>query len=60
MFSFIHSLAFAGVSFQPLLQVETNSTRLEPLPAIDASKALRSAFLAFRMEPTLSTLCRVT
>ena len=60
MFSFIHSLAFAGVSFQPLLQVETNSTSELPLPAIDASKALRSAFLAFRMLATDSTDWRVT
>ena len=56
MFSFIHSLALAGESFQPLLQVETNSTRLEPLPAIEASKALRRAFFALLMEATLSTL----
>ena len=56
MFSFIHSLAFAGVSFQPLLHVETNSTRLEPFPAIEASKALRNAFLALLIEATDSTL----
>lgn len=44
MFSTIHSLDFAGDIFQPELQVETISTRLEPLPAIEFSNALRIAF----------------
>ena len=47
MFSTIHSLDFAGDIFQPELQVETISTRLEPLPAIEFSNALRIAFLRF-------------
>ena len=32
MFSSIHLLAAAGVIFQPELQVDTISTKLEPLP----------------------------
>ena len=39
MFSSIHLLASTGESFQPLLQVETISTRLEPLPCMLASNA---------------------
>ena len=60
MFSVIHSLASCGLSFQPLLQVDTISTSEEPLPCIDASKALRMAALALRMAATVSTLCRLT
>ena len=60
MFSFIHSLAWTGVSFQPLLQVETNSTSDEPLPSMEAWKAFFSAFLALLIEATDSTDCRVT
>ena len=60
MFSSIHLFASTGESFQPLLQVETISTRLEPLPCMLASNALRMAFFAFLMLATVSTLWRVT
>ena len=55
MCSFIHSLALAGESFQPLLQVETISTSDEPLPDMEFSKALRMAAFALRIEGTDST-----
>ena len=42
----------AVVIFQPELQVDTISTRLEPLPFIEFSNALRIAFLALRMAGT--------
>ena len=42
----------AVVIFQPELQVETISTRLEPLPLMEFSNALRIAFLALRIAGT--------
>ncbi len=52
MCSTIQSLDACGVIFQPELQVETISTRLEPLPFIEFSKALRMAFFALRIAAT--------
>ena len=60
MCSSIHLLAFSGVIFQPELQVDTISTRLEPLPFIEFSNALRMAFLALRIAGTDCTDWRVT
>ena len=60
IFSSIHLLASTGESFQPLLQVETISTKLEPKPFMLASKALRIALFAFLMLATVYTLWRVT
>ena len=50
----------AVVIFQPELQVETISTRLEPLPLMEFSNALRIAFLALRIAGTDCTDWRVT
>ena len=50
--AFLQRFAFSGVIFQPELQVETISTRLEPLPFMEFSKALRIAFLALRIAGT--------
>ena len=60
MFSSIHLFAIVGDIFQPEEQVETISTRLEPIPFMEFSKAWRIALLALRMAPTVSTLWRVT
>ena len=60
MFSSIHLLAAAGVIFHPELQVDTISTKFEPLPFIEFSNALRIAFFALRMAGTLCTDWRVT
>ena len=60
MCSSIHLLAFSGVIFHPELQVDTISTRLEPLPFIEFSNALRMAFLALRIAGTDCTDWRVT
>jgi hypothetical protein len=60
MFSRIHSLALAGETFHPLLHVLTISTSEDPFPSIEAVKAFLIAFFAWRMEATVSTLCRVT
>jgi len=60
MLSCIHLLAATGDIFHPLLQVDTISTSDEPLPAIEASNALRMARLALLMAATVSTLCRLT
>ena len=60
MCSCIHLFDFSGDIFQPELQVETISTRLEPLPAMEFSNALRMAFFALRIAGTVSTLWRVT
>ena len=35
----IDAFGFSGDIFQPVLQVDTISTKLEPLPAIEFSKA---------------------
>ena len=53
MCSTIQSLDACGVIFQPELQVETISTRLEPFPFIEFSKALRMAFYALRIAATV-------
>lgn len=53
MFSSIHLLAASGVIFHPELHVETISTRLEPLPCMLFSNALRIAFLALRIAATV-------
>ena len=52
MFSSIHLLAASGDIFQPELHVDTISTKLEPLPCIQFSKALRMAFFALRIAAT--------
>ena len=49
-----------GDSFQPEEQVDTISTRFDPRPCMEFSKAWRMAFFALRMAATLWTLCRVT
>lgn len=55
MCSTIQSLDACGVIFQPELQVDTISTKLDPLPFIEFSNALRIAFFALRMAGTVCT-----
>ena len=56
MLSCIHLLELTGESFHPDEQVETISTRHEPLCCIEMSKALRIAFLVLAIAPMVSTL----
>ena len=49
---FDYAIIAVAIIFQPELQVDTISTRLEPLPFIEFSNALRIAFLALRMAGT--------
>lgn len=50
---FHHLLAFSGLIFQPELQVETTSTRLDPLPCIEYSNAFLMAFFVRLMAATV-------